>query len=388
MSDNWFPTFRRWFENPNWRPNRDAFPSLAKWLELRGPTWRVSTWWPGESLPAKQRSLLHLLRVAHRQRLELAPLVENLAIEHRGLFRRSLRRLAKRLASGTALVDALEQTPDVLDDSSVLAIRFATQSGTLSETYDQLLQVPMFDLTPQQRGLRQLVFYWLIPSIALGSIIFFVMLIIAPTFSKIADEFGMADALIPGPFHFMHHFFQAVSRWWVLWLLAALVLAWLIFGGGPRRFFRRALATRFFRPVAQLRSVELFRLFATAVDAGRPLPGALSTLARYHFDRQLRLKLLYARNEVEQGVDVWTSLADAKLLTPSESQALARASSNEIRSWMLRRLASWKLAVLHRRMATLFSYLHPVIVLLFGSVVLMICLAIFGFLTFLISSLS
>ena len=86
------------------------FPSFAHWMRFRAARWRLSTWWLSDTLDAMQHSLLRILAVAHRERLELAPLVANLAEEHRGRYRRRLRRLARRLNEGTALVDALEQT--------------------------------------------------------------------------------------------------------------------------------------------------------------------------------------------------------------------------------------------------------------------------------------
>lgn len=388
MFEQFFPTFSRWFASRDPHGQRRGLPVNAQWFRQRGPAWRVSTWWPGEPRRVKQHSLLHILSVAHRERLELAPLIDNLAAEHRGSYRRGLRRLARRLAAGASLIDALEQTPDMLSDSAVLAIRFGTQSGTLSSTYQQLLQARPFDLAHQETSLRHVFVYWLIPTVTLIAVMFFVMNVVSPIFLKISDEFGIMGLAMPAAFVGLHDFSQVVSRYGWLWLALGVMLAWLVLGSAPRRFFRRAIAARLFRPVAQLRSIELFRLLATAVDAGRPLPGAISTLARYHFDKHVRLKLLYARNEIEQGVDIWTGLADARLLTADESEALQRASSNEVRSWMLQQLANWKLALLQRRTSTWLTFLHPALVLLFAGIVLLMCFAIFGFLTYLITSLS
>ena len=125
----------------------------------------------------------------------------------------------------------------------------------------------------------------------------------------------------------------------------------------------------------------MLQLFASAVEAGRPLPGALSTLARYHFDKHVRQKLLYARNEVEQGVEVWKSLADADVVSPEEGEALARAATASVQSWTLRRLVGWKLATLDGRNAIMLAFLHPILVLVFGAIVLLVCYALFGFLT-------
>ena len=384
MRSSQFPTFRKWSRRINERlGRRDANSTgpFSGWLRRRGPTWRISTWFVADSRQAQQHSLLRLLRVAHQHRLELTPLVANLAHEHRGSYRRTLRRLAKRLAAGTQLVDALEQTPEVLSDSDVLAIRFGSQSGVLSSTYQQLLESPIDDVTRRPAETRHLLAYWMVPGFVLVLLLSLAMFVILPTFVGIAAEFGVLGIMLPPAFLLLQRVLELLNEYAIVWLLLALAIGWLIVAAPPRRFFRRALATRFLRPVAQRRSIELLRLFSSAVDAGRPLPGALSTLARYHFDKHLRQKLLYARNEVEQGVDVWRSLADAKLLTTNESEALAKARSGAVQSWTLRRLAKWKLAALDRRTAILFSFLHPILVLIFGSIVLLVCYALFGFLT-------
>jgi general secretion pathway protein F len=108
----------------------------------------------------------------------------------------------------------------------------------------------------------------------------------------------------------------------------------------------------------------------------------------YHFDRNFRQKLLYARNEVEQGVDVWQSLSDAKLLSVPESYAVASAPSNRVRAWILRRLASVKQSAVRRRIATLFAFLEPIVVLCFGALVLWICFAFISFIARLTSLLA
>ena len=106
--ETWFPTVVRAFGQPY--------------------RWRLMPWWTGESHACRQRSLLRLLALAHNERLDLAPLLENYANEQLGLYRVRVRRLARRVSEGTPIVEALEQTPEVLGDEAVLAIRFAART--------------------------------------------------------------------------------------------------------------------------------------------------------------------------------------------------------------------------------------------------------------------
>ncbi len=165
---------------------------IRRWFPafLTGPNWRVSTWWPSDSRTAMQRSLLRLLSVAHAERLEVTPLVANLAEEHRGTYRRRLRRLALRLADGTPLVDALEQTPEVLRDETVLAIRFANQTGTLEATYRHLVKHHDASSIRSEAIMRQTIFYLFATLLILGLLLSFLMVFIVPTLEHMLDEFG------------------------------------------------------------------------------------------------------------------------------------------------------------------------------------------------------
>ncbi|MGI9470047.1 MAG: type II secretion system F family protein [Rubripirellula sp.] len=365
-------------------------PTINSWLERRGPMWRVATWWPSDTRGAMQRSLLHLLRVAHAEQLDVEPLVANLAEEHRGVYRRRLRRLAARLKEGTSLVDALEQTPDALSDESVLAIRFATQTGTLTPTYDNLLD--HFEITSglARIKVRQALIYFVITSLVLLVAIGFLMTFIVPMLQQMREEFGMQSSYhgFPWTFDFLIAVSNHFTDYFPLWLLLILSVAWLAWSAPSRRFFRRVFAARWSRGVAEKRKSEILDLLSIAVQAGRPLPAAISTLARYHFDQSVRNKLLFARNEIEHGTDAWQSLADAKLLTHAESKALNDASSTESRAWTMRRLADAKRRTVARRADDLASLAQPAVTLVLAFVVLLVASAMIGFLTHLIQWLA
>ncbi|MGN6545781.1 MAG: type II secretion system F family protein, partial [Aureliella sp.] len=332
----------------------------------------------GDTRPAMYHSLLHILAVAHAQRLELAPLVHNLAAEHRGGYRRNQRRFASRLASGVPLVAALEQTPGVLSDPMVLAIRFGSQSGALAATYDQLLRSRTPESIQLQSATRNELIYWSMLVVVIGVAMAFLMTVIAPTYLKIAQVTGLR---LPTSFLTLKSLSNHVAAYPLLWTLVVLVVAWLIWSAAARNAFRRAVAQPLLGSIAQLRMAELYQLLAIAVEAGRPLPGSLSTLAKYHFDNQLRQKLLFARNEVEQGAELWSSLAAADILSEAESKALATSPSAGARAWLLRRLAAWKQSISYRREAAILVLIRPIVVLLLAAVVLWIASAFFGTLT-------
>ncbi len=130
------------------------------------------------------------------------------------------------------------------------------------------------------------------------------------------------------------------------------------------------------------------QMLANSVEAGRPMPSAISTLARHHFDRHIRQKLLLARNEVEHGIDAWKSLVDARLISPQEMNAITQARSTQSRAWTLRELARTKLRRVAGRSGGRAQFVQPAFTLIFAAAVLLVAGAMFGYLANMIHSLA
>jgi len=313
-----------------------------------------------------------MLSVAVTERLELAPLVTSLANENRGRYRRRLYRFAKRMAAGTSLPDALEQTPGTLSDEQMLAVRFGIQSGTLPEVLGCLVEQRDQSLNSISHRVRQVGFYGVLVGILFLLVLTFIMTKIIPSFQAILDDFSLD---ITEPLKLLIGVSNAVVQLGPIIPLALLFCWWLVKSELPQRFFRRRVLSRLFKPITQLRTANILRLLAIAQQAGRPLPGSLSTLARYHYDSMIRNKLLFARNEVEQGTEIWSSLAKTGLLASAESRALESSAAANSTAWTLQHLADWKRNHVARRFDIYIELLMPVVIVLMALVVLFTALA-------------
>ena len=177
-------------------------------------------------------------------------------------------------------------------------------------------------------------------------------------------------------------------NYWYLIALVLLAVVWLLWSETSQRFFRRVLSSRMVRPIAALRSADLLDILSVTLRSGRPLSGSLSTLARHHFDSFMRHKLLFVRNEVEQGADVWQSMATARLITPAEAQALESSTSVESRAWTMMRLAGLKRSRIAGQIDVCVNLLQPLIILMLAGTVLFIALACLSPLVQLINGLA
>ncbi|MCA9236866.1 MAG: type II secretion system F family protein [Planctomycetales bacterium] len=352
---------------------RADISSFIGWL--REPRWRLSPWWPGEGRAARQRTLLKILAAGVQQRANLGALVGALAEEHAWFYRRRLKQLAARLHAGTPLADAVEQTPGALSNAGVLAARFGSQSGTLAASLGELAARDQTATYAIRRRFRTARLYVIGMAIAAGVVVAFLLVHIAPNFVEIFNDF---DLEISRVFNAFIEFGRVVAGLALpLVMAAACVGAWMLVSRSLRwRPLLSSIAPRLIRPLASLRIGDLWGHLATAAAAGRPLEGAVSTLARYHYDPPIRRKLLFVRNEIDHGADLYESLAAVRLASAEEVQALRHAPVDEGPAWTLRQLAAARRQRTFNRAENALDFLFPVVVIFVGAGVLFVALAI------------
>jgi type IV pilus assembly protein PilC len=319
-----------------------------------------------------RQSLLRLIAVAAEESLPLTPLVEAWASDERGAQRKRLQSLAELLKNGTPLPDAVEAVPGILSDEDVLAIRFGAQSGALSATIRDALADPAPVESPSR--LRKTLVYCSNVLFVGAFIVAFIHIRIVPVFEKILVDYKQQPPVI---FQWSRAVGTAFVHYWYVVALALAALLLFTYSARPGRLLRRTFLGRFLYPVREFRAADVLEKLSVATAAGRPIAGALSTLARYHFDPAIRNKLLYVRNEVEQGAEVWQSMAKAGLITPPEVCVLETAERVGNQPWALTQLAAGKERRTMRRLDRLSELILPLLIVAMGVFVLFQALAIF-----------
>jgi type IV pilus assembly protein PilC len=216
-------------------------------------------------------------------------------------------------------------------------------------------------------------------------IVTFLQIKIVPEMAKIFQEFDLEE---PDSLKWSRGFANVLVNYWYLFVLAIIGLFWLAFSSQSGRRLRLAMLGRLFRPLRERYTADVLQKLSIASQAGRPITGALSTLARYHFDPATRHKLLFVRNEMEQGADVWQSMSSIDLLSPPEARVLETADRVGNRPWVLKQLALLRKRRTNRRLSQLSELALPVVVLLMGAFVLFQALGVFGPLVHIIYSLN
>jgi type II secretory pathway component PulF len=354
--DSWFPTFRRVLNRPIWLPS---------WL---------SSWWPSYTTSVQRQSLLRLIVAALEQNVPLAPLLEQWAKDEHGAQGRRIQRLAALLKSGRPLADAVEEIPGLLRDEDVLAIRFDAQSGTRTAAARHMLDDALpAAASPLHRARRT--FGYLLVVVPIGLILIaFLQFRIVPILQRMFQEFGLR---LPELLVWSRPLMMTLLGYWWLALIAFCVLLWCMFSTRGGRLIRNSIVGRWIGPTGQRQSADVLEKLSVGLSAGRPVASALSTLARYHFTPAIRHQLLFVRNEMEQGADIWQSMTAVGLLTPAETRLMSTAERLGNRGWALAQLAAVKKRRTEHRMQRAAELLLPVVIVALGAIVLLQALTVF-----------
>jgi type II secretory pathway component PulF len=329
--------------------------------------------WLWFTTASQRRGLMRLIAVGIEEKLPLAPLLGAWSADQRGVQRYRVLRVVNLLNQGVSLADALEQVPGVLQEEEILAIRFDAQSGTVTKTIRENVDEGSTNFPERPTGFRSTIMYACTMMLLGFPVVVFIQMKIMPALNDILREYGMGT---PSVTEWSVRLSEGFTSYGWLAILGLVVCLLSMLFASPGRLLRRA-ARRLFRPFSDLRLADLLRKLAIATGAGRPIAGALSTLARYHFDAAIRHKLLFVRNEMEQGADLWQSMNDVDLITSHEVRVMDMAERVGNRSWALTQLAYGKSRRATRRLERSSQVLLPVVVLLMGAFVLIQVLAVF-----------
>jgi type II secretory pathway component PulF len=355
-------------------------------MDFTFPTFRrlLPSGWPWYTTAAQSQALLRLIATASENNLPLCPLLESWLADERGVQKRRLERLVRLLNHGASLAAAVEEVPGVLREEDLLAIRFDAQTGTRTAAIRARLADAQTAASAPRSGLRAMQMYACLIFPLAALVVVFTQIKIIPVMNHILVAYSLPA---PDVLRWSNHLTSMLLKyWWLAALVLIALVSWFLVAKAGR-LFRRAVSRRMFSPWRHTLAADVLRMLGLAIDVGRPIAGVLSTLARYHFDPTIRYKLLFVRNEVEQGVDVWQSMSAAGLLSAAEVHLLGTAERVGNRPWVLEQLAHEKHRRAARRWEKLGVLLLPGLVIAFGVFVLLHALTVFLPLTELIRAL-
>ena len=277
-------------------------------------------------------------------------LVSQLAMDFPGAPGRRMEQFASLLSEGYSVVDALQLVRGTVNPSLVLALRLASETGSLSHMYETLLADSAEDDLHASDWLGRLgsdLLRTVLVVLFACAVISFLTTWILPTFTALFEEFGLELPALLMVIITVSHYVP-----FLLVIAVALVVALLIWQAPLvgvsllNRLQPSAAGGRFVAP-----SASLLSLLSVAAQSQRPLASALTTLARYHPVAAVRRRLDLAAARIDRGEEPWNSLAAERLISAREATALSQTSSGRTQALLLR----WR-ATLHQSRYSLRSH--------------------------------
>ena len=291
-----------------------------------------------QSCTPHQRALLSILAVAERYQLDPAPMVASLGAELPGWYRKQADQLAEELAQGVDADEALNHVPNLMPTPVALAIRVAREEGSLGELYSAILRRSPIndDSSPNEDennfallsrlGLRIL---------TVSFLIIFILLKLIPEFSKMLQEFGVEH---PHTLTLLMIACDKIAKFWFVGVL--IVIAMIPFGiPACRRYLRRWNPFTWRQPEYS-RTARRRRSLAVATQSASSPSLSIERMLNVLPENSEHNRLQKAQEKIENGNDVWESLAKEKIISNREAQALALSSSGQTQAWLLRWSAS------------------------------------------------
>lgn len=343
---------------------------------------RLLTFFTDLAPSINQDTLLRLLCVASDTGLPPAEIVSAFSQDCSGRRRRRLQQLANRLTSGSSLGDAIELTPRLLPERALTAVRFGNEMGTLSAS----LRVAAEELdTATEDAIQRITdtLVYVLTMTCFGTLVLcFLLIKIVPTLNAILTDFEMPT---PPLTEFLIEVSHGFAEFSLLFVLLFLLLVWLIATGRLNRSLRSGWLSRVLHVGNHSTTAAMLEQLVITKESGRPLAAAISTLARHHNLPGVRKGLLRARDQIDNGQPLWSSLANNHFISRAEADALDISQQVNNTVWVLRQLAAQRRRLAGRRLQIFSQLLMPLCVaalaLVVGFVALAIAFPIFGIVT-------
>lgn len=364
--------------------------SLVMFTGLAGlPLWILAGFvgaiWLGQMKALRRRALLSMLTIGTERGLPLPAVVAAVAEEQSGFAARRAERLARLLAEGHSLPEALRRCPRALPWGVRPYLHVGTETASLPEALRQAADAQQRDARLWQGIAPQLMYVLMVvlTMLAVGS---FCVIKIVPAFQKIFADFNIA--LPP----LTQQFFALTSNGALLFSYLYLLLILMI---PTTALFWLLAQLGWIRGVPLLdrlmpgrHTAAVLGCLALAAERQRPLSHLLYPLSNNYPMRYVARRLRAASRDVDDGVDWRESLRARKLLGKTEAAVLAAAQRAGNLPWALRAMADHAARRSTYRLQATLQMVFPLALLGLALAVAFMVVALFQPLVQLIGSLA
>lgn len=289
-----------------------------------------------------------------------------------------LSRIRDDILQGSALHMALQAQAQIFPPIYTNMVRVGEASGTLDKVLLQLAEF-MDEQARFNAQFRAALTYPLLMFLVGSGVLMFLMTFVVPKITRMLEDL---DQALPLPTLWLMSLSNFLANyWWLLLLLFALSL-WLgrrysLTNKGRLRFDEIKFRLPILGPLSLNNATARFaRTTATLLRSGVPLLTALEIVQGLLGNRHLQKALEVVREKVTEGAGLAEPLREAQVFPGMLSQMAAVGERSGELEGMLVKVAEIYEHQVQTRLNGLMSLLEPLMILLMGSVVGFIVLAV------------
>jgi len=319
------------------------------------------------------------LAVMIRAGISIRAAIEGIAEQtENAKFRKILFEIKQDVESGKPFSEALAKHPKLFGPLYVNMVRASEMSGSFSQMLDRIAAYLAQQIETRQMVVGAMIYPVVIAVMAIGTTIFLLTFVL-PRFTAV---FEGKESAMPGPTIFLMNLSAFMVDWW--WAVVGGLLGLCVFGffGAKTRTgafwvdvlkLKIPLMQRMFRALYITRSLHTM---GELVNAGVPM---LDTLA---ITGEISGNSLYKRlwrsvyNAVKQGKKIATPLQKSPLLPKSVTQMVAAGEESGKLGEVLDEVSTFYAKQLRETIKTVTSMIEPLMIVIMGSIVGFIAMAI------------
>jgi len=293
-------------------------------------------------------------------------------------FKAILMEIKGDIESGKQFSEAIARHPKLFGPLYISMVRASEMSGAFARMLDRIAAYLRQELETRKMVVGASIYPGIIATMAVGVTVFLLTFVL-PRFAGVFE--GKEEAL-PAPTKFL----MAVSDfmivyWWVLLMaVAALISGFLLFirtelGGfwWDRTKLSMTVASRMFRALYISRSLHTM---GELLNAGVPMLDTLAITGDISGNRLFKRMWRGVHSSVRQGKKIQTHLGRAKLLPKSVVQMIAAGEDSGKLGEVLDEVSDYYHRLLREAIKAVTSMIEPLMIVLMGSVVGFIAMAI------------
>jgi len=315
------------------------------------------------------------------------PLLESLDIMAEQVddpgFQYVIQGISEKVRSGTDFSDALEDHPKIFSDIYVNMVRAGEASGELDTILVRLAEYQEAAIA-LKREIKSAMTYPVVSLVMVVGITVFLLTCIVPKFIPIFDSLGVP---LPTPTRILMAISLFMRNNVLYWGGGAIlaVIALVMYRRtaiGRWQFDWLMLRLPIFGPLQQKVAISRFsRTFATLIQSGVPILGALEIVALTAGNKIIEDCVLAAMDNVRQGETLAEPLADSGVFPPMVVRMISVGERSGALEQLLEKISEFYDQQVKATVEALTSLIEPLMIgfmgLMVGSIVLSIFLPIF-----------